>query len=230
MEHKIRMLIAEADVNLARALNAYLSDKGYITTLCANGEDAYETFCKNSFDICLLDVMMPVKDGFTLAQDIRRNNHKTPIIFISAKDSPEDMVYGLNLGADDYIPRPFTLELLWARINAILRRTCQKAKEELQKLPIGNYMFYYTRQILELTGSERKLTTREAELLFLLLSKKNEILERSFTLKKIWGGDTYYNARSMDVYIAKIRKYLKGDPNIKLINIHGVGFKLIIAK
>jgi len=230
MENKVKVLIAEDDVNLARALNAYLSDKGYVVTHYTNGEDAYEAFCKDRFDLCLLDVMMPIKDGFTLAQDIRKNNHKIPIVFISAKNSPEDMIHGLNLGADDYIPKPFMLELLWAKINAVLRRTYQKANEELQNLPIGKYTFYYTRQVLDFNGSERKLTSKEAELLFLLLSKRNEILERSFTLKKIWGDDSYYNARSMDVYITKIRKYLKEDPNIDLINVHGVGFKLVIAK
>ena len=230
MDNKIKILIAEDDVNLARTMNAYLSDKGCIVAHCPNGEEAYEAFCKERFDFCLLDVMMPIKDGFTLAQDIRKNNHKTPIVFISAKNSSEDMIHGLNLGADDYIPKPFTLELLWAKINAVLRRTHQKAREELQCLPIGKYTFYYTRQLLEYNNSERRLTSKEAELLFLLLGKKNEILERSFTLKKIWRDDSYYNARSMDVYITKLRKYLKEDPNINLINVHGVGFKLVIAK
>jgi len=230
MENKVKILIAEDDVNLARTMSAYLSDKGYMVTHCTNGEDAYEAFCKDRFDLCLLDIMMPIKDGFTLAQDIRKNNHKIPIIFISAKNSPEDMIHGLNLGADDFIPKPFILELLYAKINAVLRRTYQKANEELQSLPIGKYTFFYTRQVLEFNGSERKLTSKEAELLFLLLSKRNEILERSFTLKKIWGDDSYYNARSMDVYVTKIRKYLKEDPNIDLINVHGVGFKLVIAK
>ena len=230
MENKVKILIAEDDVNLARTMSAYLSDKGYMVTHCTNGEDAYEAFCKDRFDLCLLDIMMPIKDGFTLAQDIRKNNHKIPIIFISAKNSPEDMIHGLNLGADDFIPKPFILELLYAKINAVLRRTYQKANEELQSLPIGKYTFFYTRQVLEFNGSERKLTSKEAELLFLLLSKRNEILERSFTLKKIWGDDSYYNARSMDVYVTKIRKYLKEDPNIDLINVHGVGFKLVITK
>jgi len=230
MENKIKMLIAEDDTNLARALNAYLSDKGCIITCCANGENAYETFCKENFDICLLDVMIPVKDGFSLARDIRKNNHKIPIIFISEKKSAEDMIHGLNLGADDYIPKPFVLELLWARINAVLRRVYQKANEESQSLPLGKYTFYYTGQMLESKISKRRLTSKEAEILFLLLSKKNEVLERSFILKKVWGDDSYYNARSMDVYITKIRKYLREDPDINLINVHGVGFKLVIAK
>src|SRR5574344_565902 len=217
---EIKILLAEDDVNLGGVLNSYLTAKGYAVTHCTNGNDAYEAFCRENYDVCLLDVMMPLKDGFTLAKEIRKNNNKIPIIFITAKNMDEDMIQGLNIGADDYIPKPFPMDLLIARLQAVLRRTLSIDQEDQESRNIGKYTFYYTRQILEINGKECKLTSKEADLLNLLVDHQNEVLERPFTLKKLWGDDSYYNARSMDVYITKLRKYLKEDPNIDLINVH----------
>lgn len=224
----IRVLFAEDDVNLAKVLTTYLPKKGFEIDHATNGEHAYEKFCTGTYDICIIDVMMPLMDGFTLAQEIRKLDKRIPIIFLTAKNLQEDMIKGLSIGGDDYITKPFSIDVLLARIQALLRRTAvEKDEDSIVKLG-DSIVFDKKRQILTIKGEANKITTREAELLTMLLEKKNDVLERGYALKKIWGDDSYYNARNMDVYITKLRKYFKSEPSIQIINIHGIGFKFVM--
>ena len=227
MEEKLKILLCEDDENLGMLLREYLQAKGYMTELCADGEAGFKAFMKSKFDICVLDVMMPKKDGFTLAQEISQTNAEMPIIFLTAKTQKEDIVEGFKLGADDYITKPFSMEELVFRIEAILRRVRGKKSKESTLYNIGKFTFDTQKQLLSIGDEHRKLTTKENELLSLLCSHANEILQRDFALKTIWIDDNYFNARSMDVYITKLRKHLKDDPQIEIINIHGKGYKLI---
>jgi len=224
---KTRILLAEDDKNLGSLLKEYLNAKGYETELFSDGNKAYRGFIKEYFNLCLLDVMMPEKDGFTLAKEIRQINNEIPILFLTAKSMKEDILEGFSIGADDYITKPFSMEELLYRIEAILRRTKQDNLQENIPFPIGKYLFDTQTQFLKKGNNKKKLTTKESELLKLLCNNKNKVLERNFTLRTIWIDDNYFNARSMDVYITKLRKYLKDDPSIQIINVHGKGFKLI---
>jgi len=225
---KIRILLAEDDENLGSLLKEYLSVKGYETGLYSDGNKAYKGFIQEHYDLCLLDVMMPVKDGFTLAKEIRLINSDIPIIFLTAKSMKEDVLEGFTLGADDYITKPFSMEELLFRIEAILRRTKPDTNGNQQtQYTIGEYTFDSQKQQLVSGKQVQNLTTKESELLKLLCSNKNKVLERNFALRTIWVDDNYFNARSMDVYITKLRKYLKSDPSIQIINIHGKGYKPI---
>ncbi len=227
-ETKTKILLAEDDPNLGKLLQEYLEAKGYVTALATNGKEGFDQFRKGSFDLCLLDVMMPVKDGYTLAKEIRTVNKDIPIVFLTAKSMKEDTIEGFNAGADDYITKPFSMEELLLRLKAILRRTKGGALNMEQTLfTVGDYKYDYTRQMLEFGDKPQKLTSKEADLLRLLALHKNEVLDRSFALNTIWGDDSYFNSRSMDVYIAKLRKYLKDDPTVEIMNIHGRGFRLI---
>ena len=227
MDDKLKILLCEDDENLGMLLREYLQAKGYATELCPDGEAGYKAFLKTKFDICVLDVMMPKKDGFTLAQEIRSSNLDVPIIFLTAKTLKEDILEGFKIGADDYITKPFSMEELVFRIEAIMRRTKGKKRKESTLYHIGQFTFDTQKQLLCIGDEQRKLTTKENELLALLCSHANEILQRDFALKTIWIDDNYFNARSMDVYITKLRKHLKDDPQIEIINIHGKGYKLI---
>ena len=227
MDDKIKILLCEDDENLGMLLREYLQAKGFVAELCADGEAGFKAFLKTKFDICVLDVMMPKKDGFTLAQEIRSANTDVPIIFLTAKTLKEDILEGFKLGADDYITKPFSLEELVFRIEAILRRTKGKKSRESTVYRLGQFTFDTQKQLLQIGEKQTKLTTKENELLALLCSHSNEILQRDFALKTIWIDDNYFNARSMDVYITKLRKHLKDDPQIEIINIHGKGYKLI---
>ncbi|MEI6822957.1 MAG: response regulator transcription factor [Bacteroidota bacterium] len=226
---KIRVLLAEDDPNLGNVLKTYLEAKGYSTVLCVNGQEAYDQFNMQNFQFCILDVMMPIKDGYTLVKDIRKIDPKVPIIILTAKSMQEDKLKGFQVGADDYITKPFSMEELMMRMQAILRRVAETGKAPLDNMfKIGKYSFDYNRQILSINGVNHKLTSKEAELLIILCQNSNEVVDRSVALNKIWKDDSYFNARSMDVYITKLRKYLKEDPEIELLNVHGVGFKLIM--
>lgn len=227
MEEKQSILLCEDDENLGMLLREYLQAKGYHAELCADGDAGYRAFLKGKFDICVLDVMMPIKDGFTLAQEIRAANTNIPIIFLTAKTLKEDILEGFKIGADDYITKPFSMEELVFRIEAILRRVCGKKNKENSVYKIGRFQFDTQKQLLSIDGQQTKLTTKESELLGLLCAHANEILQRDFALKTIWIDDNYFNARSMDVYITKLRKHLKADSSIEIINIHGKGYKLI---
>ena len=209
-------------------LREYLQAKNFECKLCPDGEIGYRAFFKEKYDICVLDVMMPKKDGFTLAQEIRQSNAEVPIIFLTAKTLKEDILEGFKLGADDYITKPFSMEELVMRIEAILRRVKGKKNKESTLYHIGRFTFDTQKQLLTIGEKQTKLTTKENELLALLCSHANEILQRDYALKTIWIDDNYFNARSMDVYITKLRKHLKDDDQIEIINIHGKGYKLIV--
>ena len=224
---KMRILLCEDDENLGMLLREYLQAKGYDTELCPDGEAGYRTFTLSKFDLCVLDVMMPKKDGFSLAKDIRQTSEEIPIIFLTAKTLKEDILEGFRIGADDYLTKPFAMEELTFRIEAILRRVRGKKNRDRVHYKIGSFTFDTQKQILSRGDEQTKLTTKESELLGLLCAHANEVLQRDFALKTIWIDDNYFNARSMDVYITKLRKHLKGDENVEIINIHGKGYKLI---
>lgn len=228
MEEKLRLFLCEDDENLGMLLREYLQAKGFDTDLYPDGEAGYKGFVKEKYDLCVLDVMMPKKDGITLVKEIRAINSDIPIIFLTAKNMKEDILEGFKAGADDYITKPFSMEELVLRIEAIIRRVRGKKVKEQQIYNFGNFKFDTQKQILTIGEQETKLTTKESELLALLCAHANQILERNHALKQIWVDDNYFNARSMDVYITKLRKLLKADPEIEIINIHGKGYKLIV--
>jgi DNA-binding response OmpR family regulator len=227
---KTKILLVEDDDSLGPLLLEYLEAKGFEAKLANDGKKGADMFFKGSFDLLLLDVMMPVKDGITLAKEIRMVDKSVPIIFLTAKSMKEDTIEGFNAGADDYITKPFSMEELLARVNAVLRRTNKVRSTESEEVnfKIGSYQFNSEKQILQQGGREQKLTTKESQLLRLLCVHKNDVLDRNFALKTIWHDDNYFNGRSMDVYIAKLRKYLREDPKVEIINIHGKGFKLLV--
>jgi len=226
---KTNVLLTEDDPNLGMLLRDYLEAKGYRVSLAVNGKKGYELFNQGNFDMCILDVMMPVKDGFTMAEEIRQTDKNIPIIFLTAKTMKEDKQRGFETGADDYITKPFSMDELLMRMNAILRRTQVDVNRPQKQEPIkvGEFMFDFDTQVLSRNGEKRKLTTKENDLLQLLCANRYDILDRNYTLNRIWGDDNYFNSRSMDVYIAKLRKYLSEDPEIELVNVHGKGFKLL---
>ena len=229
MEQKTKLLLAEDDENLGLLLKEYLVAKGYDSDLYPDGEAAYKGFMKEHYDICILDIMMPKKDGFTLAKDIRIVNADIPIIFLTAKNLKEDVLEGFKLGADDYITKPFSMEELILRIEAILRRTSSESQSNAQQVfTLGKYTFDTRKQTLSDNEESVKLTTKESDLLKLLCQNANKVLERNYALKSIWIDDNYFNARSMDVYITKLRKHLKDEPTVEIINVHGKGYKLIV--
>src|ERR1700761_2853852 len=228
-----KLLLVEDDPNLGLLLQDYLQLKGkFEVVLCTDGEEGLNAFTKQNFDLLILDVMMPKKDGFTLGKDVRKINSHIPIIFATAKGMIEDKTQAFTLGGDDYITKPFRIEELLLRINALLKRTDNAEKKEEQQQPsrfeIGDYDFDYTTQIITINGTQQKLSTKEAELLRLLCIRKNEVLTREEALLNIWHDDNYFNGRSMDVFLSKIRKYLKDDPDVEIINVHGKGYKLLV--
>ena len=226
-ETKLKILLCEDDESLGMLLREYLQAKGYDADLCPDGEAGYKNFLKTPYDLCVLDVMMPKMDGFTLAQEIRQLNQEVPIIFLTAKNLKEDIFDGFKIGADDYITKPFSMEELVLRMEAILRRVRGKQQKNVAVYHIGRFAFDTKRQILSLGEKQVKLTTKESELLILLCAHANEVLQRELALKTIWIDDNYFNARSMDVYITKLRKHLKDDPDIEINNVHGKGYRLI---
>lgn len=225
---KPKLLIVEDDPNLGEILSEYLSLKGFETTLKRDGEEGEQAFKEGSYDLCILDLMMPKKDGFSLAKDIRSIDEDTPLIFLTAKSMKQDIIKGFTLGADDYMTKPFSMEELLLRIQAILKRSSKGQEEPFpNELAIASLTYYYQENRLITQHREINLTTKENELLKIFFENINQTVVRSIALKKIWKDDSYFNARSMDVYIAKIRKYLADDPSLKLLTIHGEGFKLV---
>lgn len=229
-----KILLAEDDPNLGMLLQDYLQLKGkFDVVLCQDGEEALKAFNKDHFDMCIFDVMMPRKDGFTLGKEIRKFNPDVPIIFATAKAMIEDKAEAYNLGGDDYITKPFRIEELLLRINALFKRVSDPGKTEASDQPakfeIGKYKFDYTAQLIINENSQQKVSTKEAELLRLLCLKKNEVLTREEALITIWHDDNYFNGRSMDVFLSKLRKYLKEDPKVEIINVHGKGYKLLVS-
>jgi DNA-binding response OmpR family regulator len=228
----MKILLVEDDPNLGLLLQDYLQLKGkFDVVLCKDGEEGLKAFTKQQFDLLILDVMMPKKDGFTLGKEIRKMNTTVPIIFATAKSMIEDKTQAFNLGGDDYITKPFRIEELLLRINALLKRVNDTGKDSAEKqtnFKIGKYEFDYTTQIIHDGDQKQKLSTKEAELLRLLCLKQNEVLTREEALLNIWHDDNYFNGRSMDVFLSKIRKYLKDDSKVEIINVHGKGYKLLV--
>ncbi|WP_406824809.1 response regulator transcription factor [Pedobacter sp. KACC 23697] len=229
-----KILLVEDDPNLGLLLQDYLQLKGkFDVVLCNDGEDGLKAFNKQNFDLCILDVMMPKKDGFTLGKDIRKVNTQVPIIFATAKTMLEDKSAAYDLGGDDYITKPFRIEELLLRINAMFKRIANKTDKNDEvaetQFSIGRYHFDYTTQIITDNDHQQKLSTKEAELLRLLCLKKNTVLTREEALLSIWHDDNYFNGRSMDVFLSKLRKYLKADPAVEIINVHGKGYKLLVG-
>ena len=229
MEKVIKILLAEDDANLGSLLKEYLIAKKYEAELFENGELALEAYSKGDYDLCIFDVMMPKMDGFALATEIRKTDEHIPIIFLTAKSLKDDLIKGFESGADDYLTKPFSMDELMLRIKAIMRRVGDTSSKSTQtEFEIGNYKFDAQYQKLSIDGVENKLTTKESELLRLLCINENSLLDRNDALNEVWADDNYFNARSMDVYITKLRKHLKGDSRIQIINIHGKGFKLLV--
>lgn len=227
------ILLVEDDPNLGLLLQDYLQLKGkFEVVLCTDGEEGLKAFSKQDFDLCILDVMMPKKDGFTLGKEIRKINQNVPIIFATAKAMMEDKASAYDLGGDDYITKPFRIEELLLRINALLKRMSVKEAPEpapaQTQFQIGDYTFDYTTQLIHYQGQQQKLSTKEAELLQLLCLKKNAVLTREEALLSIWHDDNYFNGRSMDVFLSKLRKYLREDPKVEILNVHGKGYKLLV--
>lgn len=223
-----KILLAEDDPNLGMIIKEYLEAKQFEVKLCENGEDALKQFFKETWSMCVLDVMMPQMDGFTVAKEIRKHNKDIPIVFLTAKSMQEDTIEGFKVGADDYITKPFSMEELILRIKAILKRTEKTNEPDInEEFTIGKYKFAPHLQLLTFNNEAQRLTSKESDLLKLLCQYKNDVLERNFALRAIWQDDNYFNARSMDVYIAKLRKYLSNDSNVEIVNVHGKGFKLL---
>jgi len=223
-----KILLAEDDANLGEMLKNYLTVKSFETDLYEDGLKALEGFRKNRYDLCILDVMMPAMDGFKLAQEIRAVNKMIPIIFLTARSMKDDVLEGFKIGADDYITKPFNMDELLFRIEAIMRRVKTDSTTPPLMYVLGKYTFDAQKQILQWDDESHKLTTKESELLKLLCDNANQILERNYALKTIWEDDNYFNARSMDVYITKLRKYFKDESTVEILNVHGKGFKLVL--
>lgn len=227
-KNKPKILLVEDDINLGFVLNDFLTMSNYEPTLAKDGKEGIEFFKNGNFDLCLLDVMLPYKDGFALAEEIRKIEPNIPIIFLTAKTMEKDKIKGFKAGGDDYITKPFSTEELSLRIEAILRRSKYSIlkNDVSNEFKIGKYRFDYTNYLLFSPSGERRLTKKEAEVLRLLCINKNQIVKREVALKNIWGDDDYFMGRSMDVYITKLRKFLKEDKNVSIVNIPRTGFKL----
>jgi len=233
MNDQAKILLVEDDQNFGDVLRSYLEMHDYDITLATDGEAGFKAFHQGKYDLCIFDVMMPKKDGFTLAAEVRETDKETPIVFLTAKSMKDDIISGFRIGADDYITKPFNSEELLYRIQAILKRSQPTdGKDENQKeFVIGKYHFDYPTRLLSADDEEtEKLSPKEAQLLRLFSLYKNEVLPRSIALTQIWGEDNYFTARSMDVFVTKLRKYLKADENIEIVNIHGNGFQLLIQE
>jgi len=225
-----RVLLLEDDANLGLVLQEHLQMNGFAVTLCSNGEEGMVEFAREAFDLCLVDIMMPKKDGFAFAREVRSRNQQIPLIFLTAKAMKEDKITGFRIGCDDYLTKPFSIEELLLRIEAVLRRSSTApAAVDAAQFDIGSYSFDYQRQVLSRGSVDVKLTPTESELLRLLCVNLNRILDRDKALREIWGNETYFSGRSMDVFISKLRKYLKDDTSVEIVSIHGKGYKLVVT-
>lgn len=229
---KVKILLVEDDTNLGFVIKDQLATEGYQVQLCINGAEALNTFNNSNFDLCIFDVMMPKIDGFTLAKEIRKQNNHIPILFLSARAMVEDKIEGFKVGGDDYLTKPFSMEELQMRINALLKRVNIKGGNELNStiFEIGTYTFDYENFTLTHINFKKTLTRKEAEILKILAAHINNVVEREIVLNSVWGQDDYFVGRSLDVFITKLRKYLSEDPSIQIQNVHGVGFKLEVKK
>ncbi len=227
MADKIKLLLAEDEAALGQIIKESLETRDFEVTLCENGEKAFEKYKSEAPEILVLDVMMPKKDGFTLAKDIRAIDDTIPIIFLTAKSQTADVVEGFSIGGNDYLKKPFSMEELIVRVHNLLKR--KQVQSASKVMEIGDYIFDFPKQQLQYKDEDaQQLTHREAHLLFHLIKNKNQVLDRSLILNKLWGTDDFFSARSMDVFITKLRKKLKKDENIQIINVRGYGYKLTI--
>lgn len=229
MERLIKILLAEDDKNLALILKSYLTAKGCPTVVFHNGSEVLKSFERENFDFIILDVILPELDGYLVAEEIRRIDKNIPIMFLTAKSMRSEVSRGFEVGADDYVLKPFSMDELYERIRAVSRRTIFRSKNE-HVFSLGTYTFDTIRHVLVRNGVEKKLTTRELDLLYLFCENMNRVVRRSVALQRVWRKENYFNARNMDVYITKIRRHLKDDPNVELQNIHGVGYKLVVKQ
>jgi two-component system OmpR family response regulator len=231
MNNKIKILLVEDDPNFGSIMKSYLELNDFEVILKADGKQGLTAFSNEPFDICILDVMMPEMDGFTLAKEIKKTNTDTPFIFLTAKSLKEDMLEGFKTGADDYITKPFDSEVLLFKLHAILKRKIQRAENDavVNEMQVGKLLFNFNLRTLSDDHLTQQLSPKEANLLKMLCTAKDGILLRKDALEKIWGNDNYFNGRSMDVFIARLRKCLKADPAIEIVNIHGNGFRLIVG-
>jgi DNA-binding response OmpR family regulator len=225
---RTRILFVEDDPNLGMLLKENLNNKGFETIWCKDGNEGIAAFKNNNFGLCILDVMMPVKDGFVLSREIRALDNEVPIIFLTARGRDEDKIKGFENGGDDYVTKPFSTQELYMRINAILKRVPPKSEMLAKCFDIGKFRFDYNKMTLQIGNDIKKLSSKEAELIQILAANKNELVQRRVILQTVWGSDDYFAAKSMDVYISKIRKLLKEDPEIEILNAYGIGFKLTI--
>lgn len=228
---KATILLVEDDLNLGFVIQDALKRKGYVVHLCRDGKEGLKKFNEQPYDLCVLDVMLPHKDGFSLAEDIRLVNAQVPIVFLTAKSQTEDRIAGFKAGGDDYLTKPFSHEELILRIEAILRRTANKVDDprDRERFELGSFTFDHRNLMLSHPSGERKLTKKEAEVLRLLCMHQDQVLPRELVLNMVWGDDTYFLGRSLDVFISRLRKYLKADPDVAIVNVHGVGFKLVVG-
>jgi DNA-binding response OmpR family regulator len=223
-----RILFVEDDQHLGELLTENLSHKGFDVVWHKDGSKVPETFITQAFNLCILDIMMPLCDGFTLSKEIRAMDKNIPIIFLTARSMPEDKIKGFELGCDDFITKPFNVQELYMRINAILKRAQPGLTHPADEKQLGRYIFDYTKMTLELGNQVHRLSSKEAELIKILFLNKNKVVQRNDILLQVWGSDDYFSAKSMDVYISKIRKLLREDPSIEILNAYGIGFKLIV--
>lgn len=226
---QFRILLVEDDRNLGMILKAFLDSKNYFTALCKNGEEAWNEFLANDFDLCITDIMMPIMDGFALAKRIKETHPMLPVLFLTAKKEQDDILEGFSIGAEDYITKPFSMDELLARVK-VWQRWSSYAQVQAQPsvFRLGDFNFDAPRHLLTKGDDQHKLTSKESDLLLLLCENMGNTLERTKALQQIWGEESYLNARSMDVYITKLRKYFKDDPTVDIQNVHGVGFKLVV--
>jgi len=231
MADRDRVLLLEDDPNLGIILQEHLEMNGFQVVLCVNGDDGMAAYTGDKFDLCLVDVMMPRMDGFTFARRVRKRDTETPIIFLTAKSLKEDRIEGFKIGCDDYLTKPFSMEELLLRMQAVLRRSKGGVREEdmPSKFEIGSYAFDSDKQMLAIGGKRQRLTPKESDLLRLLCINMNRTLERSTALRRVWNDESYFSGRSMDVFISKLRKYLKDDPRVEIMSVHGKGFRLIVS-
>lgn len=225
-----KILLLEDDPNLGLILQEHLQVKGFSVLLCQNGEEGIKAYQRDSFDLCLVDVMMPKKDGFTFAKEVRAKDQVTPLVFLTAKSLKEDKIEGFKIGCDDYVTKPFSIEELVFRIEAVLKRSSIKPTADIAQtnFTVGSFTFDSTRQLLTRKSTQLKLTPKESELLRLLCLHINQTVERDYALRTIWGNESYFSGRSMDVFVSKLRKYLKDDPTIEIMGIHGKGIRLVV--
>jgi two-component system response regulator VicR len=226
----VKILLLEDDTNLGFILQEHLELEGYSVKLCTNGDEGSKAFQSGRYDLCLVDVMMPKKDGFAFAREVRKNDQQTPLIFLTAKSLKEDRIEGFKIGCVDYVTKPFSMEELMLRILAVLKRSkaAPASQDEPRSFSIGDYLFDCGAQSLQYKKSSRKLTSREADLLRLLCVHMNSVLDRDEALRTLWGSDSFFNGRSMDVFISRLRKYLQRDKDVEILNVHGKGFKLVV--